>query len=373
MGATESPYLKTALLSAALALPHVFHEVQAETAPERASVSFKVLEYRDSQPDAERIRVKAPALSAVLPLNPHWSVAGAYVTDSISGASPLYHNKLLSPLRDFRRAADLSVTNYHDRGTWSLGLADSREADYLSRSVSAGLTGSDESKNTVWSLTGSLMRDRINPANEVVENESKKSIDLLAGVTQVLTVRDIVQLNLGWSQSRGYLSDPYKLLDERPRSRTRQTAQVRWNHHVDALNATLRMGYRHFRDDWGVRAHTLDLEHVQPITRAWKASASVRYHTQSAARFYVDADGSRSPFAPPPPQGASFYSLDQRLSSFGAGTWGLKIAHQWGEDTVVDLKYERYEQRGTWAAGTGSPNLPPLRARSIQFGLTHWL
>ena len=37
----------------------------AETAPERGYVTFKMLDYLDSQPGADRIRVRAPALSAL--------------------------------------------------------------------------------------------------------------------------------------------------------------------------------------------------------------------------------------------------------------------------------------------------------------------
>jgi hypothetical protein len=37
----------------------------------------------------------------------------------------------------------------------------------------------------------------------------------------------------------------------------------------------------------------------------------------------------------------------------------------------VDLKLERYEQRGSWRLfGTGSPGLQPMRATSLQVGFT---
>lgn len=372
MAATERPALGPALLAAALALPGLSPLAQAESAPVQGHVGLRMLDYQDSQPGAERVRVKAPALTAFVPLGSEWSLAGSWITDSISGASPLYHSKSLTRLHDVRHASDLTLTRYLPQGTWKVGAAYSNESDFLSRSVHAGFTRSDESKNTVWSLQTALTHDRINPVNQVVDNETRETVDVLAGVTQVLTERDIVQLQWGWSQSQGYLSDPYKLLDERPRQRQRQTLQTRWNHHIEDWNATLRGAYRLFRDDWGIRAHTFELEHVQALAGGYKISPSLRYHTQSAAHFYVDADGSRGPFAPSPPAGALYHSLDQRLSAFGAFTVGLKLSYTLDERTVFDVKFEHYEQRSAWAWGGGSPNLLPLRARSVFWGVTHW-
>ena len=375
--APQAPGLKARLLGAALALPGLgllAVDAQAETAPERGHVALKVLDYLDYQPGTERIRVKAPALSALVPLGDQWSVNGTLITDSISGASPAYHDAAITPMRDFRRAYDAAVTRYLPQGTWSLGASHSKEADYLSRSLYGTVTRSNESKNTSWSLGGGLTRDLINPSNRLVVDETKQTVDLLAGLTQVMGVNDIVQLNLGWSQSQGYLSDPYKLFDERPRLRTRQTLQARWNHHVDSLGSTERLAYRYFQDSWGIRAHTFVLEHVQPLGESWKLSAALRYHSQNAASFYVASDGNPiGPFGPRLPQGAAYYALDQRLSAYGAVTYGLKLSHQLDRHTAIDVKVEHYEQRGSWAlATTGSGHLLPFKARSLFWGLTRW-
>ena len=378
MAATE-PSLQTALLAAAMALPGlclVTPIAHAETAPERGYVAFKVLDYLDSQPGAERIRVRAPALSALVPLGDQWSVSGTLITDSISGASPAYHDAAITPLRDFRRAIDASVTHYLPQGTWSLGVSHSKEADYLSRSVYGTGTRSNDSKNTIWNWGLAVSNDDITPLKPIQKlppgAQTKKTVDLIAGVTQVLSPNDLVQINLGWSQNQGYLSDPYKRLDQRPDSRTRQTLQVRWNHHLEGSGATVRSAYRYFQDSWQIRAHTLDLEHIQPLGEQWKVSSIVRYYSQSAARFYVESDGKISPFGPRITPGLDHQSLDSRLSAFGAITLGLKLTHQLSRDTQIDLKLEHYEQRGRWAMGAGSANLLPFRARSLSWGLTHW-
>lgn len=348
----------------------------AETAPERGYVALKVLDYLDSQPGAERIRVRAPALSALVPLGDQWSVSGTLITDSISGASPAYHDAAITPMRDFRRAHDASVTRYLPQGTWSLGASHSKEADYLSRSVYGTATRSNDSKNTIWNWGLALTHDDITPLKAIQKlpsgAQTKHTVDLIAGVTQVLSPTDLVQINLGWSQNQGYLSDPYKRLDQRPDSRTRQTLQVRWNHHLEGSGATVRSAYRYFQDSWQIRAHTLDLEHIQPLGEHWKVSALGRYHSQNAARFYVESDGRISPFGPRITPGLDHQSLDTRLSAFGAFTLGLKLTHQLSRDTSIDLKLEHYEQRGRWAMGAGSANLLPFRAHSLSWGFTHW-
>jgi hypothetical protein len=64
-------------------------------------------------------------------------------------------------------------------------------------------------------------------------------------------------------------------------------------------------------------------------------------------------------------------SADQRLAGFGAVTLGVKLAKQLNRDWAVDLKLERYEQRGAWRLfGSGSAGLAPMRAASLQIGLT---
>lgn len=345
----------------------------AETAPERAMLGFKSLDYRDAQPGAERIRVRAPSLTTMVPLGAEWSVAGTAITDSISGASPAYHTSGLTPMHDFRRAADASVTHYLPRGTLTLGLSHSRESDYLSRGLSLQGTRSSEDKNTVWSLGMGLSRDAINPNNHVVENEHKQTLDLLVGLTQVLGVYDIAQFNLGYFRGRGYFSDPYKVLDNRPRERQHLTFSARWNHHVESLDGTAKFSYRHYRDNWAIRAHTLESEYVQPVSERWSLAPSVRLYTQSAARFFVQPDSGGDMLLGNMGDPLACTSGDQRLSAFGGLTLGMKVIYQHSPDTVFDVKFDRYEQRGAWTLlGPGTTGLAPFQARTVQLGVTHW-
>lgn len=370
--AAEVPALGAGLLAAALALP-LAGTAQAQ-APERTTVSVKVLDYEESQPGAKRIRVRAPALGLAMPLAAgDWSLAASTVADTISGASPAYHTSALTRVDDVRYAAEGTLTrHFSDGASLGAGAAYSSENDYVSRAFSLhGALASDD-RNTTWNAGAAATSDRIDPVNRAVRGERKRTAEVLAGVTQVLSAQDIVQATLRHARGRGYFSDPYKVFDSRPRTRDVHSLLVRWNHHFGALDATSRASWRIYRDSWGVRAHTLALEWVQELPGGLTLTPLVRLHTQTAARFYQDAVPGSSIFAPNPPAGAEHYSQDQRLSNFGARTLGVKLAAQLGRDWVVDVKFERYSQRASWSLlGRGSPHLAPFDARSVQLGAAY--
>lgn len=357
-------------MSAAMALPLLAPAAaRAEAAPDRGLISLRYLDYLDSQPDTDRIRVKTAALKILAPVAGEWALGASFIHDGISGASPAYHTQGLGKMTDLRRAVDVDVTRYFADGSVAVGSSYSTESDYLSRGLSVQGSRSSEDKNTTWTFGAGYTSDAINPTNHIVVDESKQVADFLLGVTQVLNMHDIVQLNLGMTRGRGYFSDPYKVFDHRPHERNSATLLARWNHHVDAFDGTVRASYRYFSDSWQIRAHTLTFEYVQPAG-GWTFTPLLRLYSQSAAGFYVDAGPADFPFPPNPPAGAVNFSEDQRLSAYGARTLGLKIARQINEDWQADVKFEQYVQKGSWRVfGDGSPGLAQFNARSIQLAV----
>jgi hypothetical protein len=297
----------------------------------------------------------------------------------VSGASPRYHTAVsgASHMQDERKAGDVAVTRYFRRGTLTAGAAYSTEHDYVSRALSLNGTVSSDDNDTTWAFGVAGSRDSIDPVNHVVVDEHKRTVSVLAGVTRVLTPNDIGQLTLTRTNGDGYFNDPYKLFDNRPRSRRQNTVLLRWNHYLDSTGGTTRLGYRYYSDSYRIRAHTLSGEYVQPLAGGWSVVPEVRLYTQSAAYFYYDPvyDGTLGPPFPPGfSSGAGpdrLSSPDQRLSGFGAVTVGLKVVREIGKLWTVDVKVEGYEQRGNWRLfHDGSPGLAPLHARIFQVGLT---
>jgi hypothetical protein len=369
------------LLTAAMALPGV-NVAHAEIAPEYGVISFKYLDYQDWQGSntdtssgasssygADRIRVKAESLMVMVPIAGAWSFTGTYTGDAISGASPAYHTSDLRNMDDHRTARNYSVTRYLPRGTVTLGANQSYEHDYISRGFSLQGTVASEDKNTTFNAGIAVSNDEINPSNGRVVDETKHVTDWILGVTQVLTANDIVQLNLGYSAGKGYFDDPYKTGDIRPDSKYHYTFLTRWNHYFKQTDGSSHLSHRYYNDTFGVIAHTLEAEYVQPFGDGWTIEPSARFYTQTAANFYVGID----PLSPafPNPSSLKYLSLDERLSEFGAVTLGFKIAKRINQDWLVDFKYEQYRQKESWAlTGNNDGNLEPFSFRSYQFGIT---
>lgn len=367
MAATRFP---NALLAAAVALPGVL--AHAQSAPEQGLISLRYLQYRDWQPGADRMRVKTPALFVLKPLSDTLTIEGSLVYDSISGASPLYHDTLSGAsglgITEYRTAGDVKVTKYFGRYAVGVGGAVSSERDYLSRAASVDVRWWSEDHNMTLTFGTGGASDRINSVNQLAVDRTRQTLDLLIGVTQVLTARDIVQSNVTYSTGHGYYSDPYKLLDTRPDKRHIIAWLTRLNHHFAAFDSTLQIGYRFLHDSFGDDAHMLDLAWVQPLPHRFTVTPSVRYTTQSAADFYND---------PPFPRGfrrGELYTADTRLSAFGALTAGLKVSVDLAQGWTVDLKWQGYRQRSSWRlGGGGSPGLEPFSARWFELGISKTL
>lgn len=395
---TKSTVLGAAFLTVVMLRPFS-HTAFADVAPERSIVSFKYLNYQDSQSGdtpatsgmtRDRIGVNAISIMGMAPIAGAWSIGVTFTEDSITGASPAYHSSGF-PAKgtdtksgasgELRHAIDLQLTRYFPQGSVTAGTGYSKESDYLSQSYSLQGSLSTEDKNTTFTLGGSFTNDTINldkpnvvESKQQTADEHKQVFAGLIGVTRVLTKQDIVQLNVGYSSGRGYYTDPYKDPDQRPGVRNMTTVLTRWNHHFDSTDGTARFTYRYYSDTFGIRAHTLGAEYVQPLRNGWTVTPLLRLYTQSEADFYIavgSEEKSNPETATKPPSDAVYFSEDQRLSAFGSLSFGLKVSKQLSSDWLVDLKYEHIEQRDEWCLnGHGDTGLATFNGRSIQVGLS---
>ena len=364
-----------AIIAAALALPGVL--AHADSAPEHGEVAVKYLHYQDAQPGLDRIKVSAPSIYVLAPLSPKWSVEGSVVADSVSGATPRYHSAISGAtlhMSDERHAGDVKVTRYEDRSTYSLGLSKSKENDYDSSAASFAASFSSDDNNRTWNAGIGYAHDKIGSHNDPTLDERKRTTEVIVGVTQALTASDLAQIDVTFSSGRGYYSDPYKTPDVRPNKRDQAIVLTRWNHYFSDLGSTLRASYRYYHDSFGINAHTLGAEWVQPLGARFTVTPSLRLYSQSAASFYFDPVYDATVGAPYPPgyftNPPQYLSPDQRLSAFGAVTVGLKVALRLTPDWSTDLKAERYEQRSHWRlGGNGSPGIDPFNATFVQFGV----
>lgn len=364
------------LVALALSLPGLAH-AQAETAPVEGLVGLKWLDYRDAQPGLKRIRVQAPSVLVRTPAADGISAEAHATVDRVSGASPRYHAAIsgASRMTDERRAGDVKVTRHLDNQAWTLGLAASSENDFHSKAASLRGAWWSADQNTGWSATLSLTRDLIGSSDDPDLHKRRNTLAAAVQLTQAVSRRDLVSTTLTHASGRGFFSDPYKRPDVRPDHRHQTALGLRWNHHIERSDITLRTAYRFYRDSFGVRSHTLEFEPVFSPRIGWAVAPSIRHYSQRAANFYFDPVYSfiGAPYPPGFLESSRdvHMSADHRLSGFGAWTVGIKLSWNPLPGWVTDLKLERYEQRASWRlGGAGSPGLAPLRASFMQWGVS---
>jgi hypothetical protein len=363
-----------AITAAALALPGVAGDVAAQVAPlEESVIAIKTGYYEDRQPGLKRIRAISPSLYLAMPFASVWSFEGTVSHDDVSGASPRWHSAIsgASRMADSRTAGTAELTRSFERSAIALGVAHSDEQDYRSRAVSLEARVASEDNNRTWSLAFAHTDDAIFPTNQIVRNEARRTDEIGASVTQNWTRYDVVQASISHSRGRGYFSDPYKILDRRPRERDQTTVSLRWNHFFPASGDSMRLAVRYYRDTFGVDAYTADVAYAKPLSDRLTVTPSLRYHSQSAADFYYDPVYNPRIGEPFPLGNPRFASPDHRLSAFGAITLGARVDWQINTQWSADAKLEFYEQRSSWRlGGGGSPGLAPLRATIAQIGIS---
>lgn len=216
------------------------------------------------------------------------------------------------------------------------------------------------------------------------------------GLTQILNKNALVNFNLGYTYSSGFMENPYKavtfifvdpksilrpdgnyngnyaaLLEQRPNERNQWTESLRYVQHIDALDAALHVDYRFFHDDWGINAHTFELDWGQPLGNGWTITPKFRYYSQSAADFYQPVFLSKqglpgSPVLGPDGLGTdknysdinprtlpSNYSSDQRLSGYGALSGGVTLSKQFAKGVNFEVGFEYYTHAGSLKLGGG--------------------
>jgi hypothetical protein len=397
-GGLSSPL--AGLMVAALALPIVAIpvEVAAQSASQSASQSaasalppgsvlaLRSLWYRE---DGNRMKVTEPTFWVKSSIGEHWEWGASHTVDMVSGASPQIASNITgkpaqiltgASITDRRKAYDANLTRKYgalNENTFGVSFAKSDEEDYESEAYGVNATFDFNERNTTLALGLGRRNDRVMSVTDKSLNEARKAQEVLVGVTQLIDRRALIQSNLTYTKLSGYLSDPYKLTfslyrdggtpgvafvrDTRPRERTQWAWLTRGKRSLADVGAVVSGEYRYYRDDWGIRSHTLQGNWLQTISETWQIEAGLRYYSQSQAEFYRAEIRER-----PVPV---FTSGDQRLASFGALEPSLKLIAHFGNGVVADVAYSRYTQKGSWALGAGSEFFEKLSARLLNVGV----
>jgi hypothetical protein len=185
----------------------------------------------------------------------------------------------------------------------------------------------------------------------------------------VLSPVAVVQSTVTMARGVGWYNDPYKLTltftvpggvgpvflqaDRRPSSRDTVAWLTRYRRHFPDHNASLQVDYRFYRDDWGIRAHTLEAAWQKTLDERWTVRPALRYYTQGAAEFY----GNAVPISRP-----AIFSSDQRLGAFGGLSPSLRVGYQLDRYHVEATLGYVHNARTLKLGGSGSESFETLRA-----------
>jgi len=366
-------------MRAALALPILVVPAKAGAA-EVGEVGITVLGYKERG----LMKVTEPVLWGRARVMEVWEIQGSAAVDIVSGASPqLVSNQSGRPVQtitgasveDYRKLVDVKVTRHFDDFALSLSGAYSDEHDYRSKAFGVEGRFDFNQRNTTLAVGYGQSNDRVSSTDDPTLDAPRDTRDYLVGVTQVLSPTALVQSTLTAARGKGWFSDPYKVTftffpaglpivarDSRPDHRNTLAWLTRYRAHFPAAGGTLQADYRFYRDDWGIRAHTLDVGWQQTISERWALRPGLRYHTQQAADFY-------SPVSPRPQP--EVLSSDQRLASFGGVSPSLRaiVKLDSGFAFEATLGYI-YNARNLRFGGSGSPAFETLRAYYGIVGIT---
>jgi hypothetical protein len=358
-----------------------------------------------------------------VPITVNWETYDGTHVDST--VTPENVHLMASASPETRREVDLQLGQRRDETAIAGTIGVSDERDY--RSASLAMNGRFDFRQKLTSLNWAWRYSRSRVAADISANSASDwgaytdlihaedgasilranrqdgSLDL--GLSQILSPRARIDLRLGYTRSSGFLETPYKAvmlafddpnqdtgglsdvrevvlrgaLEQRPDVRNQGTVGAQYVRFVRSAGAALHLNYLYFRDDWGLRAHTVEFSWDQPFGRGWMLTPMVRDYSQTAADFYRpffffeqaypvrpgtvnDLDRSRLPI--------HLFSSDQRLSAFGALSGGLVVTKRFEDRIGLELGYETYRHAGSLKWGGGDGKFADFDSSTAYFLLT---
>jgi hypothetical protein len=246
-----------------------------------------------------------------------------------------------------------------------VGGSYSIEHDYRSFSINTNIAQNFNLNNSTASFALNYENDSSFPYGGVptpltemnaqwksISSQQRQRVDLLAGITEVMTRNWLLQVNYSFSVSQGYQNDPYMvvsvvdpvsgepnqyLYENRPRSRQLQSVYA--DSKLDFGPTVTDISARYYFDDWGIKGITAEIAERISLTRWLYVEPDARWYHQTAATFFDNFLVSGQPL----PQ---YASADWRLGQFTGLTYGAKLGFTLTPKIEVYLRGEYYQQMG---------------------------
>ena len=230
----------------------------------------------------------------------------------------------------FYPSISYSVVNDKVGSTFSATGSVSTEYDYFSKGLGVGWAQLSKDRNRefgvkaqvyldTWSVILPIELRDIDGNRKEPRNTYSTSLTLSQVLTsrlQMLLLADFAYQDgqLATLYHRTYFTDGSHRVENLPSKRIKIPLGIRLNYFIGD-NFIVRSYYRYYRDDWGMKAHTFELETAVKITPFISFSPFYRYYTQDGVKYF-------NSYAAHDTQQA-FYTSDYDLSSLSSTMIGL--------------------------------------------------
>jgi hypothetical protein len=262
----------------------------------------------------------------------HYSSASSDKIDPYTISSPSHADTRFYPLLAW------TVENQEKRTTFGLTGSFSKEFDYVSKGLGASFTKTSKDNNRefttklqayldTWTIIYPVelrppgQRDRrgiqgTSPRNSY--NASFSFSQIINTNLQVLLIAEPSYQSglLATKYQRVFFTDGSEQTETLPSSRIKIPVGIRANYFFGD-RIILRSFYRYYQDNWGLKAHTIDMELPIKVTPFFSLSPFYRFYSQNAVNYFAPY-GQHSP-------SEKLYTSDYDLSKFTSQFFGTGI------------------------------------------------
>jgi hypothetical protein len=253
--------------------------------------------------------------------------------DIITAASPDAVDATTQASRR-NEAIDIDVRSTFKRSdtdTITTRLMAHYEEPLSSGTIGAGWKRSVADDNAILGVSANLTVDGFDNHDQFGDylgKTQREAFNLNGSVSQLLSPTTVADASYGGTFEHGTLTNGWNAVpilgmhaagDFVPRDRTRHAFAGRIAQHVPSTHSTLKLWYRFYVDDWGITAHSVELDAYQYVLPWLYVRGGYRFHHQSAATFYTDG-------LVPPVMNTVIRTSDSDLADFDAHEWSVQVA-----------------------------------------------
>jgi hypothetical protein len=262
----------------------------------------------------------------------HYSSASSDKIDPHTISSPSHADTRIYP------SLGWTIENEKKKTTWGLTGSFSNEFDYKSIGIAGSFTKASKDNNREFTAKLQTYFDKwsviypieLRPPSLQIgngiqghspRNSYNASFSLSQVVNQNLQLLIIAEPSyqsglLATKYQRVYFTDGMELTETLPGTRMKIPVGIRVNYFIGD-RFIIRSFYRYYQDNWGLKAHTVDMEVPVKITPFFSLSPFYRFYAQNAVDYFA-------PYAQHNPA-EKYFTSDYDLSKFTSQFFGTGI------------------------------------------------